>query len=162
MAIYPVFVLENSAIFARTGWPTASRLLLDRVKPSQLGWYWGLISLAGNVGASVAPIAMALLCDYYAEQGWKAIFFAGGGAAVLIGLAVDLVLQMGAPVPPTSEAKKPTSAARSRSSSRRSKSPAAKKRPASSPSPAARKKTAPLRKSQHLAVLKTHFPARVG
>lgn len=87
------------ALLQGLGWPTASVLLLDRVKPSQLGWYWGLISLAGNVGASVAPIAMALLCEYYEEQGWKAIFFAGGAVAVLIGLAVDLVLQMGTATP---------------------------------------------------------------
>ena len=66
--------------------------------PQHLGYYWGLVSLSGNVGASVAPIAMALICDYSEESaegtGWQAIFVVGGSVAILISVGVNLLLQL--------------------------------------------------------------------
>ena len=67
------------ALLQGVGWPTAAKLLLDGVPPADLGHYWGLISVAGNVGQSFAPLAMALLCETL-DAGWELIFFAAGGA----------------------------------------------------------------------------------
>ena len=67
------------ALLQGVGWPTAAKLLLDGVPPAELGYYWGLISVAGNVGQSFAPLAMALLCERL-DAGWELIFFAAGGA----------------------------------------------------------------------------------
>lgn len=71
--------------------------MLSRVNKEDLGYYWGLVSLSGNVGASLAPVGMALICDYIEENaegaGWKAIFVLGGGVAILISVGVHLLLQ---------------------------------------------------------------------
>ena len=89
------------------GWPTATQILLNRVEPQHLGYYWGLVSLSGNVGASVAPIAMALICEYSEEgaegSGWQAIFVVGGGVAVLISVGVNLLLQSTDDAPPATD-----------------------------------------------------------
>ena len=55
--IAPIFSprLVLQAAIQGIGWPTAARIMINRADKRVLGWYWGLITISGNV--RVTPLS---------------------------------------------------------------------------------------------------------
>jgi sugar phosphate permease len=79
-------------------WPAASRILLDRVGADELGWYWGLVSISGNVGQGVAPVVLTWLCTLTGSS--RTIFVISGVASSTLALAVGCALRLPPPSQP--------------------------------------------------------------
>eukprot|EP01047_Picozoa_sp_COSAG01_P058176 COSAG01_NODE_6820_length_3483_cov_21.635638_1_plen_172_part_00 len=79
-------------------WPAASRILLDGVGAEELGWYWGLVSISGNVGQGVAPVVLTWLCTL--TGGSRTIFVISGVASSTLALAVGCALRLPPPSQP--------------------------------------------------------------
>ena len=105
------------------GWPTASKLLVQRMEKNELGYWWGLISVSGNVGAGIAPTATALLARH--TGGWRVIFVASGTLALGLGVGVHAVLSAATPSPLSLRAEGHGSSKRAAAGNKKQSQPAA-------------------------------------
>ena len=62
------------------GWPSLSKIMLRTFPPSIRGSAWGFLTMGGNVGQSISPVALTYL---YFQYGWRFAFFVPGIVAML-------------------------------------------------------------------------------
>lgn len=75
------------------GWPFLSRVLLDKLPKDQCAKYWGLLSMAGNVGNMVAPYGTVLATRL--GMSWRSTLRSFGAISALVALVVHTMLRRG-------------------------------------------------------------------
>merc|ERR1719382_2238590 len=75
------------------GWHFLSRVLLDKLPKDQCAKYWGVLSMAGNVGAMAAPYGTVAASRF--GLSWRATLRAFGASSALVALLVRILLRRG-------------------------------------------------------------------
>eukprot|EP00406_Dinophysis_acuminata_P060639 CAMPEP_0179278446 /NCGR_PEP_ID=MMETSP0797-20121207/35610_1 /TAXON_ID=47934 /ORGANISM="Dinophysis acuminata, Strain DAEP01" /LENGTH=235 /DNA_ID=CAMNT_0020987059 /DNA_START=56 /DNA_END=760 /DNA_ORIENTATION=- len=64
------------------GWPLLARIVVSELPAEQRAKYWGILSMAGNVGQMITPYAMTIAGRY--GMSWRMSFFCMGGASAVM------------------------------------------------------------------------------
>lgn len=75
------------------GWPFVARVVVTKLPESQRAKYWGLLSMACNVGNMLAPYG--LIFAKSCGLSWRGAFVAAGGSAVGVSILVWWLLCCG-------------------------------------------------------------------
>ncbi|CAK0790504.1 unnamed protein product [Prorocentrum cordatum] len=75
------------------GWPFLSRVLLDKLPKEQCAKYWGVLSMAGNVGAMAAPYGT--LATTRLGMSWRSTLRSFGASSAFVTLVVHAMLRRG-------------------------------------------------------------------
>lgn len=75
------------------GWPFLSRIVIDKLPQEERAKYWGVLSMAGNVGSMVAPYSAVLASAM--GLSWRGALRLMGASSALITLLVHALLKRG-------------------------------------------------------------------
>lgn len=77
------------------GWPFLARVVVSELPESNRAKYWGVLSMAGNVGNMLTPYGMVLAT--YCGLTWRGAFVGAGCSATVVSLIVAWLLCGGRP-----------------------------------------------------------------
>lgn len=68
------------------GWPLLARVVVTELPEESRAQYWGILSMAGNVGNMLAPYGMVVAA--YCGLSWRGAFMGAGASAVVMSVIV--------------------------------------------------------------------------